>query len=655
MHEMTGTETLHTHRNLRLMVVADACLFVGAYLAAYLIRFDAVIPAKHVAVLKATLVPMLLCKMVVAHYFGLYRGMWRYTSLVDLMNVFKAAFVSSLLIYSTVLFLRSLAGFSRGVFLLDGLLTFLFVGGLRVGIRLYFTHTVKRFFARDFYAVQRSDGPKNNLLIIGAGDAGEVLLREFRQSPALSYNVVGLLDDDATKIGRYIHGTPVLGTIDALREIVQLKAVTEVLVAKPTATAREMRRIVEVCEAIDVECRIIPSAGEFIDGNVSITSVRDVAFEDLLGREPVKLETARIGGYLRGKRVLVTGAGGSIGSELCRQVARFEPGALLLADRSESALYDIEMELKHHPTFQVNHKPILVGVQNLRALREVFAEFRPEVVFHAAAYKHVPMLELHPWEAVFNNIVGTKNVLALSNEFEEVGRFVLVSTDKAVRPTSVMGTSKRVAELLTQCYDAINHHTVHQAVRFGNVAGSAGSVIPLFKKQIEKRGAVTVTHPEVTRFFMTITEASQLILQAGAMGSGGEIFILEMGAPIKIVDLARDLIRLSGFEPDVDVPIEFIGLRPGEKLYEELITDGEGIVPTEHQKIMVLKPEQAPLEAVRETFDKLSGDIEELVGLAHAHNGDGIRQKLHQIVPEYAPSADDQSATAPGNLGALRR
>lgn len=629
-------------QNLPLMVVADLAFFAAAYYCAYLVRFDGEIPPRHLDVFEQTLIPLLLCKLTIAHVFGLYRGMWRYTSLVDLIAVFKAVGLSSLIIFSAMLFNRSVTGFSRGVLLLDALLALLFIAGLRVAIRIYFTQGAGQLFAGDFTLRTKTEAGKKNLLIVGAGDAGEAVLREIRNSTTSPYRAIGFVDDDPALVGKYIHGTPVLGDVADIPEIVRTKAVAEILIAKARATSREIRAIVEVGESIGVKCRIIPSVSEFLDERVSLQSVRDVSFEDLLGREPVRLEQDRIGRYLTGKRVLVTGAGGSIGSELCRQICRFQPEMLYMLDRSESSLYDIQMELQHHTSARVKHQPLLCGVQNVAHLRRVFEECRPHVVFHAAAYKHVPMLELHPWEAIFANVVGTRNVLDMCRDFA-VERFVLVSTDKAVRPTNVMGTTKRVAELLTQCYDMVNTTTTHQAVRFGNVAGSAGSVIPLFKKQIEKRGVITVTHPEITRYFMTIPEAAQLILQAGAMGHGGEIFLLDMGSPIKIVDLARDLVRLSGFEPDVDIPIEFIGLRPGEKLYEELITEGEGIVPTEHQKIMVLKPELPDAATMEARYQQMLRDVDELMAMADARDGNGIRRKLKSIVPEFT---DEQAASA---------
>jgi FlaA1/EpsC-like NDP-sugar epimerase len=370
--------------------------------------------------------------------------------------------------------------------------------------------------------------------------------------------------------------------------------------------------------------------GELIDGRVSVKAIRDVAYRDLLGREVIRLDEDRIGAYLERARVLVTGGGGSIGSELCRQICRFSPESVILYERAESPLYEIDLELKENFP-HVSVIPLLGDIRDRSQLSRAFGDYRPQVVFHTAAYKHVPMMELHPWKAVRNNILGTRNVTDVSNKYG-VDRFVLVSTDKAVRPTNVMGASKRVAELMVQCQNGCNlSKTRFMTVRFGNVVGSVGSVVPLFKKQIEKGGPVTVTHPEVTRFFMTIPEAGQPILQAGAMGEGGEIFILDMGTPVKIVDMARDLIRLSGFEPDVDIRIEFIGLRPGEKLYEELITEGEGIVPTSHEKILVLRGKTCEQSL-------LNGTIDELARLAHQQDGSSIRTKLREIVEDYKPA-----------------
>jgi FlaA1/EpsC-like NDP-sugar epimerase len=466
-------------------------------------------------------------------------------------------------------------------------------------------------------------------LIIGAGNCGEKILREIEDNPQLRYTVVGFLDDNPSKIGRRIHGIPVRGIIGDLKFVTEKTAADELLIAIPSANAAEMRRIVSLCKQSGIRYKTVPGYGELIGGRVTMKTVREVAYRDLIGRETVKLDERLIEACLKGQRVLVTGAGGSIGSELCRQICRFDPETLILFERAESPLYEIDLELRNsHPHLGV--VPVLGDIQDKDCLRKVFERLKPQTVFHAAAYKHVPMLELQPWKALENNILGTLNIVDVSDEFG-LERFVLVSTDKAVRPKNVMGASKRVAEMMTLSRNyCVTSNTRFMAVRFGNVVGSVGSVVPLFKKQIETGGPVTVTHPEITRFFMTIREASQLILQAGAMGRGGEIFILDMGTPVKIVDMARDLIRLSGFEPEVDIKIEFIGLRPGEKLFEELITEGENVMPTPHPKILVLKGGACDLNL-------LNGRIAELIDQAKEQNSERIKSKLSEIVPDYNP------------------
>jgi FlaA1/EpsC-like NDP-sugar epimerase len=440
---------------------------------------------------------------------------------------------------------------------------------------------------------------------------------------------VGFVDDDEKKIGKQIHGIPVLGTTAQLKTIVERMKAEEALIAIPSASGSAMRSIVSLCDQSGVPFKTVPGMGELIDGKVSVKAIRDVAYRDLLGREVIRLDEDRIEAYLENSKVLVTGAGGSIGAELCRQICRFRPRSLILFERAESPLYEVDLELKSDfPS--VNVVSVLGDIRDRRQLEHAFSQHQPQVVFHAAAYKHVPMMEMQPWKAVRNNILGTRNVIDIAKQ-HDVDRFVFVSTDKAVRPVNVMGATKRVAELLVEGQNgAGSKRPKFMIVRFGNVVGSVGSVVPLFKKQIERGGPVTVTHPDMTRFFMTIPEACQLILQAGAMGEGGEIFILDMGTPVKIVDMARDLIRLSGFEPDVDIPVEYIGLRPGEKLHEELITEGEGIVPTSHEKIMVLRGEGRDLLG-------LNGSIDKLVGLAYEQDVTAIITKLQEIVPEYLP------------------
>ena len=628
--------TRHIYKNFLIVLAIDVFLVALAWYFANLLRFNFDIPLDSMAAI-TRLVPIILgTKMVIFYLFDLYKGMWRYTSMVDLLNIIKASGISSLLVVTLVAFTHGLAGFARAAFIIDWGLTIFLIAGYRLGIRLYFwlgpKDRLSSFRFLTLFKLKKGgrSGAKK-LLILGAGDCGEKIYREIQDNAGLRYEVVGFLDDDLTKVGKLLHGVPVLGTTSELKSFAQRIGAEETLIAIPSATSAQMRALVARCEESGLPSKTVPGMGELIDGKVSVKAIRDVDYRDLLGREVIRLDEDRIAAYLQKARVLVTGAGGSIGSELCRQICRFNPACLILYDRAESPLYEIDLELRtDYPEAKV--VPVLGDIRDRSQLSRALSDYQPQVVFHAAAYKHVPMMELQPWKAVRNNILGTRHVMDLSRE-HGVERFVLVSTDKAVRPVNVMGASKRVAELLVQNQNGCDSaRTKFITVRFGNVVGSAGSVVPLFKKQIERGGPVTVTHPDVTRYFMTIPEACQLILQAGAMGEGGEIFILDMGTPVKIVDMARDLIRLSGFEPDVDIKIEYVGLRPGEKLFEELITSGEGIVPTNHEKIMVLRGKTCDQE-------RLNAIIEELTKLALEQNGAGIRSKLQEIVEDYRPAA----------------
>ena len=628
--------TRHIYKNFLIVLAIDVFLVAFAWYFANLLRFNFDIPLDSMAAI-TRLVPIILgTKLVIFYLFDLYKGMWRYTSMVDLLNIIKASGISSLLVVTLVAFTHGLAGFARAAFIIDWGLTIFLIAGYRLGIRLYFwlgpKDRLSSFRFLTLFKLKKGgrSGAKK-LLILGAGDCGEKIYREIQDNASLRYEVVGFLDDDLTKVGKLLHGVPILGTTSELKSFAQRIGAEETLIAIPSATSAQMRALVARCEESGLPSKTVPGMGELIDGKVSVKAIRDVDYRDLLGREVIRLDEDRIAAYLQKARVLVTGAGGSIGSELCRQICRFNPACLILYDRAESPLYEIDLELRtDYPEAKV--VPVLGDIRDRSQLSRALSDYQPQVVFHAAAYKHVPMMELQPWKAVRNNILGTRHVMDLSRE-HGVERFVLVSTDKAVRPVNVMGASKRVAELLVQNQNGCDSaRTKFITVRFGNVVGSVGSVVPLFKKQIERGGPVTVTHPDVTRYFMTIPEACQLILQAGAMGEGGEIFILDMGTPVRIVDMARDLIRLSGFEPAVDIKIEYVGLRPGEKLFEELITSGEGIVPTNHEKIMVLRGKTCDQE-------RLNVVIEELTKLAVEQNGAGIRAKLQEIVEDYRPAA----------------
>ncbi|MBU2549831.1 MAG: polysaccharide biosynthesis protein [Proteobacteria bacterium] len=604
------------------MFGADAFLVAACYFVSFMIRFEFSPPGYEWENLWRILPWVIPVKMTAFVFFRLYRGLWRYTSLQDLWRIGQAVFSSSSIIVLAVLMLNRFHGVSRSVFLIDAVLTLMAIGGVRVAVRLYYS-VKEGGMGRFFPLFLADDRGRKRLIIVGAGNLGEKVLREIIHNPSLRLTPIGFLDDSPAKVGLNIHGVPVIGTIDELDD--PSIEFDEILIAMDTAGGERMRRLVDLCERSGKRYRTMPVMGELIGGKVSLTAIREVSLEDLLGRSEVVLDQAAIAGYLGGKRVLITGAGGSIGSELVRQASRFQPSVLGLLDISEFNLFKVGMDYRHLAS-QATAREFLADIRNRESMDRVFRELRPQVVFHAAAYKHVFMQETHPWEAVLNNVLGTRIVAETARD-HQVERFVLVSTDKAVRPTNVMGATKRVAEMLVAC---MNGSTQFMAVRFGNVMGSSGSVIPIFKEQIARGGPVTVTHPEVTRYFMSVPEAAQLILQAGAIGRGGEIFILEMGDPVRVLDMARDLIRLHGWEPERDIPIEFIGLRSGEKLYEELITEGEGIMPTGHDKIMVLRGNECAIEPLIEKIDGL-------IVTAATYDAEAIRDGLKGIVPEYAP------------------
>ncbi|CCK78973.1 polysaccharide biosynthesis protein [Desulfobacula toluolica] len=619
--------------NFYIIFFLDLILFSTAFFFAYLFRFEFILDRSMLNQMLQMLPLVLIVKAAAFFFMGLYKGMFRYVGISDSLKLFRGTVLSSLIIIAIILIMKRFQGYSRAVFLIDGVLTFLFTGGLRISIRFLFKEYMSKQENKSGFNMFKKNKDVMPVLIYGAGNSGEKLYREIVENPRLNYDIKGFGDDNKKKQGRAIHGVPVLGGVEQLSGIKEKHKIREVLIAMPSSTGQQMRRVVDECKACALPFKTLPGMGELINGKVSVKVLRDVSYKDLLRRKPVELDTDKISGYINDKIVLVTGAGGSIGSELCRQIIKFQPRQLVLLDVSEPNLYSIQMELKHRAGYQ-RYATVLGQIQDEDLIDGVMQRYQPQVIFHAAAYKHVPMLERNPWQAVSNNIRGNQVMLEKALEYG-VGHFVLVSTDKAVRPTNIMGASKRVCELLVQSY--MGNGTRMMAVRFGNVVGSSGSVIPLFREQIERGGPVTVTHPEVTRYFMTIPEASQLILQAGTQGQGGETFILEMGTPIKIADMARDLIRLSGKEPDDDIEIQFTGLRQGEKLYEELITEGEGIVPTPHEKIMVLKAngDWNGLGTQQAFRNQLLTQLNDLYTTALLHDVQGIRQKMKEIVPEY--------------------
>jgi len=605
------------HHRFAAAVAANLGVAVIAYLGAFALRFDLSVPGEYFSVALSTLPLLCLCKFAGFWYFGLFSGWWRHVSVRDVEDIVRANVAGSALFLGATVFSRGLAGYPRSIFLTDLVLCTVLMGGSRIAIRVL---------------RERGDQPlaqriETIALIVGAGSAGIRLLQELETRTHRGIAVIGFVDDDAEKQGMRICGMPVLGGIDAIPELVAAHDVGEVFLAIPSAPGSVVRHAVQRCREAGVRSRVLPSLGELVEGRFMYTQMREVKVDDLLGRAPIRLDLPRIRTFLSGRTVLVTGAAGSIGSELCRQVATNGPSRLVLYDRHENGVFALEMELRQRfPELEV--VPVLGDVLLADQLETVFASHRPHVVFHAAAYKHVPLAERNVVEAVRNNVLGTRNV-ALAAARHGVHEFVLVSTDKAVRPTSVMGVTKRVAEMVVQGLQ--NGAGRFVTVRFGNVLGSNGSVVPLFRDQIARGGPVTVTHPEVTRYFMTVPEAVQLILQAATISHGGEILVLEMGQPVRIADLARHMVELSGFVPDEDIEIVYTGLRPGEKLHEELVDDGESVIPTEIDRIRTLAA--PPGRSIR--LDEVGPEVERLVANVDV---DGIVRLLQRLVPTYRPS-----------------
>ncbi|MBN2644153.1 MAG: polysaccharide biosynthesis protein [Desulfuromonadaceae bacterium] len=606
-------------RRLPLNIALNAAIVVLSLLLALLVRNEFVFSEFVVQLFYRLLPAVIVIKLLVFWYYGLFRGWWRYVCIDDLIVILKANLLSSAAVVVYVAFVYRLESIPRSVLLLDGLFCFLLVSGLRFFIRVW---------RENYYPMRFDRSDKVNILIVGAGHAGQMIARELRQNRKLKFEAVGFVDDDRRKKHQKFHGLSVFGGCEDIPAICRKKLVKEVVIAIPSLTGKQMSRIVQFCHRADVPFKTLPGVGALLDGSVSVRLLKDVSLEDLLGRAPIRLDSQAISDYLKGKRVLVTGAGGSIGSELCRQIARYSPAKLILFENAETALFSIEQELLDRwPDLSIF--PIVGDIRYRARVEAIFGEFMPQVVFHAAAYKHVPMMEFNPAEAVNNNLRGTQIVAQAADVFN-VERFVMVSTDKAVNPSSVMGASKRAAEKVVQAL-ARQSRTRFVTVRFGNVLGSNGSVIPTFKEQIRSGGPVTVTHKDITRFFMTIPEASQLVLQAGSMGQGGEIFLLDMGAPVKILHLAEELIRLMGKIPYQDIQIEFTGLRPGEKLYEELLLAEEEVKPTNHEKICVAS-------SAVENEKELHQLVESLLSAARSLDLAAVLSRLREIVPEYHPA-----------------
>ncbi len=607
-----------------LIILAHLIAFAASLMLSFLVvhnmRFER---PGWVDIYPPLLLFFLVVKLPVFGLFKQYRGWWRYVGISDLFGIFWASFVSTSIIFSLWFAAaninairanlpRDLEQPAEGVCMADMVATILILGGLRILIRLHYEGTTEA-------------GRLKRFLIIGAGNAGEALLREIHRMPVAQYEVVGFIDDDPIKQGTHIHGIPVRGTVEQLPKICEERNIEEIAIAMPSASHQQLRRVIQVCEGTKIRFQTVPSITDIASGKFSVSQIRDVDINDLLGRKAVELDLDLIEAFAKDKTILVTGAGGSIGSEMCRQVCNFGPKLLLLVEQAENPLFYVERELnKQFPT--VCMETLICNITDKIRVDKIFKKYKPQVVIHAAAHKHVPLMELNAGEAIKNNIVGTQ-VVADAADNHGTANFVMISTDKAVNPTSIMGSSKRIAEMYIQDLNRTSK-THFVTVRFGNVLGSDGSVVPIFKKQIAQGGPVTVTHPEMKRYFMTIPEASQLVLQAATMGKGGEIFVLDMGEPVKIVDLARELITLSGFRPGEDIEMVFTGPRTGEKLFEELRIEGEDMQRTRHPKISIWK--NIPMDR-----DKLRTSINELVTIAKTQTHSEIVQKIKELVPEY--------------------
>lgn len=594
-------------------------VILAAFISIYL-RFDSdKIPANYLSMLISYLPLAVIIYLLSFYVFKLYGRIWRYASATELIAIVMANIAASTAWYFISLYIGAVL--PRSLYVFTGLLLIFFIGGSRLSLRFY-SYVMNK---PKYRQIQRK---KNKVLIIGAGDAGAMLLREIERYHIANRQVVGFIDDDKNKTGKILLGVKVLGTRNELVKIAAEKGIDEIIIAMPSVKGKEIKAIISICKETNCKLTILPGLYEIIEGKVSISQLRPVDIEDLLGRDPVKLDTTAVKEYLAGKIVLITGAGGSIGSEIVRQVAKMQPKKLLLLGKGENSIYEITQELKINCP-EVKTVPIIADIRDKERIKAIMDYFEPQVVFHAAAHKHVPLMEYQPAEAVRNNILGTK-VVADEAAAHNVETFVMISTDKAVNPTSVMGCTKRVAEMYVQSMNK-NSGTRFVAVRFGNVLGSRGSVIPLFKKQIAKGGPVTVTHPDMKRYFMTIPEASQLVLQAGAMAKGGEVFVLDMGEPVRIYDLAKDLITLSGLIPDKDIEIKITGLRPGEKLFEELLSAEDGTKKTTHKKIFTARIKE---------IDKAGLD-NEISKILEITDGEKVVAALQKIVPTYTPNREN--------------
>lgn len=603
----------------RALVIALHLVLISlANYLAFWLRFDGVILQEYWDLLVGMLPWLLVIRGVAFIPFRLYEGLWRYTSIWDLGHIIAGVGLSSTMFYVLVHVLFGYSTYPRSVFVIDSTLLILILGGVRLTRRIY----------REFSHV---DHRKKRVLIYGAGDAGEMIVRDMLNNPFYEYEPIGFLDDDPAKVGQRIHGVKVLGTREDLPEMIAGQNPDLLLVAIARIGPPALRKLVKLLERFALPIETIPNFRDFLDGKVAISQLRNLAIEDLLERAPVGLDPEPIKKLMAGRAVLVTGAGGSIGSELCRQILRYDPARLVLVDRYENGLHELVCELTSSVRTRCQIEPLIADVTDRDRIASLLDKHRHLIIFHAAAHKHVPLMEVSPCEAIKNNVIGTRVLVECAARCE-VERFLLISTDKAVNPTSVMGASKRVAELIVQSMNGPNNgHGVFSVVRFGNVLGSNGSVVPRFLQQIKAGGPVTVTHPEMRRFFMLIPEAVQLVLHAAALARGGEIYTLEMGEQVKIVEMAKQLIRLSGFIPEEEIPITFVGMRPGEKLYEQLVASDEIGEPSNIRQILQIRPVAKHLSSLFQSH------LQDLENLARKGDAEGLKRLLKAMLPTFQP------------------
>jgi len=616
-----------------LLFALDIIAITFSWALAYIIKFDSIsgVPDELRESAITILFVALVIKLITLIVLNVYNKLWRYAGITEMIQIIIACGIASLAVMAALFLISREPQYAdvlipRSILILSFIFDVIFIGGSRFAYRFFF-----HYISKDI--LKHTNKHKKRVLIYGAGQAGVMVLKELYVAGSSQYAPIGFLDDDISKKGKRMQGLPVYGNRYDLEKIVIKHNIEDIIIAIPSLSDKDRKEIINLAKATGVNVKILPKVYDLIEGKVSITSIRDVEIGDLLGREQVLLDNESISKFLTDKVVMVTGGGGSIGSELCRQIVNYNPSKLIILDNYENNAYDIQMELnRKYP--DLDFFVAIASIRDKKSINELFERFSPEIVFHTAAHKHVPLMETNAVEAIKNNVFGTYNVVeaAVNNHVE---KFVMISTDKAVNPTNIMGASKRMCEMIVQSFAGRQLGTEFVAVRFGNVLGSNGSVVPLFKEQIKEGGPVTVTHPDIIRYFMTIPEAARLVVQAGGMAKGGEIFVLDMGDPVKIITLAEDLIRLSGFEPGKDIKIKFIGLRPGEKLFEELLLDEEGITSTSNAKIFIAKPIDIPFEELQSKLRILEEGIE---------NDSDMLDLMKDIIPTYKTNEEVNQA-----------